>query len=116
MPVEVTRTKYKVATPSTSGSRLVDVHLYQLVFSTTIDAMLYFEDFRNFNNLPWNARMLETGTKATNRTYIMSRKIALAEVRAGPVPRLAEKMPTIQPKFNRLILPVAVLYCMANAI
>ena len=70
--MEVTHTKYKVATPSTSGFRLVDVHMYQSVFTTTIDAMLYFEDFRNFNNLPQNASMLETGTKATNRTYMMS--------------------------------------------
>ena len=60
--------------------------------------------------------MLETGSKATIGTYVMSRKIALAEVRAGPVPQLAKKMPTIQPKFNHPILPVAILYCMANAI
>ena len=62
--------------------------------------------------------MLETGTKATNGTYMISslpEKIALTEVQAGLVPQLTEKMPTIQPKFNDLILPVAILYCMANA-
>ena len=63
--MKVTSTKYGVATLSTTSFRLVDVYMCLIVFTTTIDTMLFLQVFRNFNEVPLKHKMLETAKKNT---------------------------------------------------
>ena len=47
-PVKVTSTKYGVVISSTTSFRLVDVYMCLIVFTTTIDAMLFLRVFQKF--------------------------------------------------------------------
>ena len=69
MPGKLACVKGKVSTTFTSGPRLVDVYLYQIILWPPIDTMLLLEFYRNFKLWLMTPKMLETRTKATSTSH-----------------------------------------------
>ena len=93
--MKVTSTKNGIIITFTSGSRLVNVCMYQICFMTTIDAMLFFREFQEFKR---NTQKYPGCTTPEMRLPTEStsppvhQKNYLAKVHAGPVLQLAKKI------------------------
>ena len=86
MPMKVARTKYKVATSIITIFMLENVYMHQIVFTTTIDTMLFSVSFAEIltsygsSVRSWTP---ETGTPTDPTGSPEHRKNHLDEVQAG---------------------------------
>ena len=93
-PVKVTSTKYAVVISSTTSFRLVDVYMCLIVFTTTIDAILFLRVFQK-NSTRYHPKLRcwkpEQGTPTEPTGPPVHQKIHLDKVCTRLVPQLTKK-------------------------